>query len=224
MRPTMNAATTTVPEDRESAQHRGRSDDPARRSNRLNVLIVDDNDISRCGLRLIVSTQSWVNVCEVAADLSGAINCIGLFSPDVMLCASAMKDARRTCRTLRRAAPQSVLLLITSANQVTAQTLNSFAAYDHISTNSPARQILSKIRLASLGIRVSSETPPALLSNRQQEVLELLAAGDTNSEIGRQLYLSAHTVKQHSCAIYRKLQVRNRAEAIRRAQSLGLLT
>lgn len=224
MRPTMNAAAMTAPEDRESAQDGERSAGPERRPNRLNVLIVDDNDISRCGLRLIVSTQSWVNVCDVAADLSGAIDCIRLFSPDVTLCASAMKDARKTCRTLCRAAPQSVLLLVTSANQVTAQTLNSFAAYDHISTNSPARQILSKIRLASLGIRVSSETPPALLSNRQQEVLELLAAGETNSEIGRQLYLSAHTVKQHSCAIYRKLQVRNRAEAIRRAQVLGLLT
>jgi DNA-binding NarL/FixJ family response regulator len=55
-------------------------------------------------------------------------------------------------------------------------------------------------------------------------VPELLGAGDTTGEITGRLYLCAHTVKQRTCAIYRKPQVRNRAEAIRRAQSLGLLT
>jgi ATP/maltotriose-dependent transcriptional regulator MalT len=70
---------------------------------------------------------------------------------------------------------------------------------------------------------MDAEPQEDLLSTRQREVLELLAAGDTNGEIAHKLFLSAHTVKQHTCAIYRKLQVRNRAEAISRAQGLGLL-
>lgn len=199
---------------------------PRPRAGRLNVLIIDEHDVSRCGLRLIVSTQSWVGSCQAAAELAAAEDYIERVMPDVILYAArpGMEEAREACRSLRRLAPDSVLLLMSAANRVTAQTLNSVAAYDHISTNSPAKQILKSIRLASLGIRIAPEAPAALLSARQQEVLELLAAGETNGEIARRLYLSAHTVKQHTCAIYRKLQVRNRAEAIRRAQDLGLLT
>jgi two-component system response regulator DesR len=61
------------------------------------------------------------------------------------------------------------------------------------------------------------------LSEREREVLELVATGATNSEIGRRLFLSRHTVKEHTSALYRKLEVRNRAEAVQRAQRMGLI-
>jgi ATP/maltotriose-dependent transcriptional regulator MalT len=54
-------------------------------------------------------------------------------------------------------------------------------------------------------------------------VLELLAAGFTNPEIADRLHLSKHTIKEHTSAVYRKLEVRNRTEAVQRAQRLGLL-
>jgi DNA-binding NarL/FixJ family response regulator len=53
-------------------------------------------------------------------------------------------------------------------------------------------------------------------------VLTLMASGATNREIAGLLYLSPHTVKEHTSALYRKLRVRNRAEAVRRAERLGL--
>jgi ATP/maltotriose-dependent transcriptional regulator MalT len=55
-------------------------------------------------------------------------------------------------------------------------------------------------------------------------VLELMASGATNPEIGETLHLSKHTVKEHSSAVYRKLGVRNRTQAVQRAQRLGLFT
>jgi ATP/maltotriose-dependent transcriptional regulator MalT len=61
------------------------------------------------------------------------------------------------------------------------------------------------------------------LSERERTVLELLAGGATNPEIADSLHLSKHTVKEHTSAVYRKLGVRNRTEAVRRAQRLGLL-
>ena len=61
------------------------------------------------------------------------------------------------------------------------------------------------------------------LSDREQEVLSLIATGSTNKEIAGQLHLSPHTVKEHTSAIYRKLGVRNRAEATRQAQRLKIL-
>lgn len=193
---------------------------------RLSVLIIDEHDVARCGLRLILASQSWVGPCMSAPDISTAVDCVLQSAPSMILYAArpALQDAQQACRTLLDASPGSVLLLMSSADRVTAQTLNSVAAYAHISKKSSAREIVKTVRLASLGLRVTHENAPAtLLSTRQQEVLELLASGETNAEIAGRLYLSAHTVKQHTCAIYRKLQVRNRAEAIRRAQSLGLL-
>ena len=61
------------------------------------------------------------------------------------------------------------------------------------------------------------------LSERERAVLDLMADGKTNPEIGDALHLSRHTVKEHSSAVYRKLGVRNRTEAVQRSQRLGLL-
>jgi len=76
----------------------------------------------------------------------------------------------------------------------------------------------------SLGLDGFSECPvSAALSEREQEVLALIADGSTNKEIAARLHLSPHTIKEHTSAIYRKLGVRNRAEATRQAQRLKLL-
>ena len=64
--------------------------------------------------------------------------------------------------------------------------------------------------------------PP--LSEREREVLEAVASGATNREIAGQLFLSPHTVKEHTSSLYRKLGVRNRAEAVQKAQRLGLIS
>ena len=68
-----------------------------------------------------------------------------------------------------------------------------------------------------------SKATRSLLTDREREVLELVAAGATNREIAGRLFLSPHTVKDHTSALYRKLGARNRAEAILRAQRQGLL-
>jgi ATP/maltotriose-dependent transcriptional regulator MalT len=61
------------------------------------------------------------------------------------------------------------------------------------------------------------------LSDREREVLAGVASGRTNREIAGDLFLSPHTIKEHTSTLYRKLEVRNRAEAVQRAQRLGLL-
>jgi DNA-binding NarL/FixJ family response regulator len=68
-----------------------------------------------------------------------------------------------------------------------------------------------------------TDQPEPLLTEREREVLELIAGGSTNREIAEKLYLSPYTVKEHTSALYRKLGARNRAEAVRLAQQIGLL-
>jgi len=60
------------------------------------------------------------------------------------------------------------------------------------------------------------------LSPREREVLDLIASGAANREIAATLHLSPHTIKEHTSLLYRKLKARNRAEAVQRAQRLGL--
>jgi two-component system response regulator DesR len=65
---------------------------------------------------------------------------------------------------------------------------------------------------------------PLGLTERERSVLQLMGHGATNPEIAAELHLSRHTVKEHTSAVYRKLGVRNRTEAVQRGQRLGLLT
>ena len=62
-----------------------------------------------------------------------------------------------------------------------------------------------------------------LLSERERQVLHLIAGGATNREIAERLFLSPHTVKDHTSTLYKKVKAKNRADAIQRAQRLGLL-
>jgi two-component system response regulator DesR len=95
-----------------------------------------------------------------------------------------------------------------------------------VSKDLEAREVVAAVRRIGMGRtmfppKASQPAPP--LTEREREVLEAIAAGATNREIAARLYLSPHTVKEHTSALYRKLGVRNRAEAVQRAQRVGLL-
>jgi ATP/maltotriose-dependent transcriptional regulator MalT len=82
------------------------------------------------------------------------------------------------------------------------------------------------VRMVGLGMDVFQPqvaSAATLLSERERAVLDLIAGGATNREIASELHLSPHTVKDHTSVLYKKLKVRNRAEAVQRAQRLGLL-
>jgi two-component system response regulator DesR len=95
-----------------------------------------------------------------------------------------------------------------------------------VSKDLEARDLAAAVRMVGLGMTMfarKAEQPQPLLSEREREVLDLIAAGSTNREIAEQLYLSPHTIKEHTSALYRKLGARNRAEAVQLAQRIGLL-
>ena len=154
-----------------------RIDDSMRRQSRATILIVEENDVARCGLKLIMVSQKWVSGCVCASDVSSAIDLIGQRVPDVILYGARPKldGAHQAGRVLRATAPTSVLVLMTGADRVTAQTLNLVGAVAHISRNCPAADIVKSVRLASLGLTVSDAGAPTLLSTRQQEHIPTIA-------------------------------------------------
>jgi two-component system response regulator DesR len=95
-----------------------------------------------------------------------------------------------------------------------------------VSKDLDAGELARAVHRVGLGMTMfppKGRQPAPLLSEREREVLDLIAAGSTNREIAAQLFLSPHTVKEHTSVVYRKLGARNRAEAVQRAQRIGLL-
>jgi DNA-binding NarL/FixJ family response regulator len=128
---------------------------------------------------------------------------------------------------MRAAEPSTRVLLMSGAGEISPGAARAAGASGFAFKDWPARRIAGAVRMVGLGGTVfESHDPPAALglSDRERAVLELMSSGATNPEIAGELHISRHTVKEHTSALYRKLGVRNRTEAVQRAQRLGLLT
>ncbi|MHB1570104.1 MAG: response regulator transcription factor [Solirubrobacteraceae bacterium] len=194
---------------------------------RVCVLVLDDEDLVHWGFRLLLANQPWAERCLPAHRDEEALGMARRYSPHVALVdVGALEMAPDAfCRALAEVSPGTQVLLLTAASAMPASTLRAYGASGYISRSWSARDLLSAIRTASDGRpctpRVASTA--SSLSARQEEILQLIAAGATNAEIAGRLYLSRHTVKQHTSALYRKLNVRNRTHAVQAAQRAGLI-
>jgi two-component system response regulator DesR len=129
------------------------------------------------------------------------------------------------CEAMRRESPRTRVLLISGAGWISPQAAKAAGASGFVSKDWSAHDVAMAVRMVGRGMTVfapRAEQPAAPLSEREREVLSLMASGATNKEIAERLFLSPHTVKEHTSALYRKLNVRNRAEAVQRAERLGL--
>ena len=130
------------------------------------------------------------------------------------------------CQASRDASPGTRILLISGAGRMSPAAARAAGASGFVSKDLEAREVTSAVRLVGMGMTLfppKSDQPAPPLTDREREVLALIAAGSTNREIAERLYLSPHTVKEHTSALYRKLNARNRAEAVQRAQRVGLI-
>jgi DNA-binding NarL/FixJ family response regulator len=193
----------------------------------LRVLVVDDHDVVHWGLRTLLSSQRWVERCLTARTGAEAVLLARRWEPDVALVDLFLEgeSGADVCEQLRAASPRTRVLFLSGAGRLSAAAARTAGASGFISKDRRARELAAAIRAVGGGATLfgaAEERPTAVLSEREQEVLDLVAAGRTNREIAAGLHLSPHTVKEHTSALYRKLGARNRAEAVRRAQRLGL--
>jgi DNA-binding NarL/FixJ family response regulator len=194
----------------------------------LRVLVVDDHDVVHWGFRLLLERQPWVERCAAARTADEALELADHLHPDVALVDLFLgggSGAELTADIVARA-PDTRVLLISGAGTVSRAVASRAGASGFVSKDWGAPDVVKAVRMVALGMEVfgpQREEEPATLSPREREILSEIASGATNREIGRRLYLSPHTVKEHTSSIYRKLDVRNRAEAVKRAQRLGLI-
>jgi DNA-binding NarL/FixJ family response regulator len=195
---------------------------------KLRVLVVDDHEVVHWGLRLMLGEQPWVERCLSARTGAEAMTLLARYHPHVALVDLfvGQESGAEICERLRAESPATNVLLISGAGRISPNVARSAGAAGFISKDWPAADIAGAVRMVGLGMTVfrphDAPAGPAL-SEREREVLDLIGSGATNREIAEQLFLSPHTVKEHTSSLYRKLSVRNRAEAVQKAQRLGLI-
>jgi DNA-binding NarL/FixJ family response regulator len=208
----------------------------------LRIVLVDDHAIVRQGLRSILEREDDLSVVGEASSADAALAVVARTDPDVVLLDLKLSTGSDTeglalCSELTsRSAGLSVLVLTTFLDDDlvveaihrgacgyvikdvdTTGLLRSIRAVARHETAFDSRSAVAMVR----SIRTGEEE--SRLTVRQQKVLELLARGMSNREIGRELYISETTVKFHVRNIMRKLESTTRAEVVYQASKLGLI-
>jgi two-component system response regulator DesR len=201
----------------------------ANEAQRLGVLLVDNRDIVHIGLRIVLQRQRWVTRVLSARRSADAVLIASRHQPEVALVDLFVGDEWGTqiCGALLEAAPDLRVLLTTSSGWLSQQDARAAGASGFVAKDSPVPELLAAIRAVADGEQHfvwRPEVARGALSARQQEILNLMAQGATNHAIADALGLSLDTIKHHATLMYRRLDVRNRAEAVHLGQRLGLLT
>ncbi len=198
----------------------------------IRVLIVDDHDVVHWGLRIMLERQPWISRSFSAHNGAEAVAQTTQHNVDLALVDLFVgsESGPEICERLHEVQPGMRLLLISGAGQISSRAAAACGASGFVSKDSRGAEIIRAVGMVAVGMSVFQDDPadaPSTflqLSERERQVLALVAQGATNREIAAQLHLSPYTVKEYASTLYRKLDVRNRLEAVQRAEKLGLIS
>jgi len=212
---------------------------PSLSSAPLRLLVVDDHPVVRDGLSSMFSRDPEFEVLGEAADGAEAIRLAEKLRPDVILMdlrMPGMDGVTAIAELARRGVAARVLVLTTYDTDTHVLPAIEAGATGYLLKDAPRADLLRAVRAAARGESVLSPAVAARLmsrvrspgagplSQRELEVLELVAAGTTNREAAARLFITEATVKTHLVNIYVKLGVGDRAAAVAEAFNRGLLT
>jgi DNA-binding NarL/FixJ family response regulator len=212
---------------------------PPRRGAPIRLLIVDDHPVVRDGLRGMFSGDDGFEVLGAAADGLEAVTLAEAVRPDVVLMdlrMPGMDGVTAIGRLAERGVAAKVLVLTTYDTDSDVVPAIAAGATGYLLKDAPREELLRAVRAAARGESVLSPSvatrlvgqvrSPARepLSQRELEVLGLVARGHTNRDAAARLFVSEATVKTHLLHIYAKLGVNDRAAAVAVAFERGLLT
>jgi two-component system response regulator NreC len=206
----------------------------------ITIAIADDHAVVRTGLRMLLDAEEGFEVVAEASDVPGARRSVLAYKPHVLLLDLNMpgEESLAAIPELLAASPTTAVVVLTMQNDpaFARQALRA-GARGYVLKEAADAELLEAVRLAAqggtylnpqLGARVAAEPPPLHgppddLTERELEVLRLIALGHTNTEIAVQLYLSVRTVESHRAHIQQKLRRSTRAELVRYALDRGLV-
>lgn len=205
------------------------------------IIVVDDHDLFRSGLIELLRTDPGLTVCGEGSNGADAIMLAREHRPDVALLDIEMPGPgiRAVLREVLNASPHTGVIVLSMHDEPdlvvdviesgasgylhkTAQRAELAAAIGRASRHDD--NVLLSVSRKTISRLARSNTAEALLSGREQQVLQLLAQAKSNRDIGRELHISDGTVKRHLTNLYNKLGATSRLQAVRRANQLGLLS
>src|SRR6266545_4334376 len=204
----------------------------------IRVLIVDDHELLRAGLRSRLEREDGISVVGEADSAERAVIVARAVQPDLILLDLLLprKNGYDVIPELADVAPQAKVLVVSSqAAPSSVRRALSAGAAGYLPKRSSDRELVAAIRLVAggggyvepdLGAKlVSPNGSPALepLSERERDILHVLALGYTNQEIAKKLFISVRTVDTHRAHIMRKLQLETRAELVMFALANGVI-
>jgi two-component system response regulator DesR len=194
----------------------------------VKVLVVDEQEIVQIGMRALFASCGWVCRSFAAVDPEIALGIARRHSPQLVLVGMRVGgySGLQLAEELRRAVPSCHIVLMADTKAVDCRAAAAHGADAVILKSDPLAHILrtSSDLLAGRHHAIVSPMRTATgLSRREGQVLEHVVRGMSNPEIASLLHVSRDTVKQHTSAVYRKLGVRNRAEAASVARERGLV-
>ncbi|WKD58323.1 Transcriptional regulatory protein LiaR [Corynebacterium capitovis DSM 44611] len=211
----------------------------------IRVLLADDHEIVRLGLRAVLEEAEDIIVVGEVATAEGAISTACAGGIDVVLMDLRFRAGADGARVTTGAEATAVIrssmehppkVLVVTNYDTDADILGAIeaGAVGYLLKDAPPEELLAAVRSASKGdpalspvvrdrLRTRDATPRSALTPRELEVLQLVAGGASNREIGQGLMLSEATVKSHLVHIYDKLGVRSRTSAVASAREQGVL-
>ena len=206
----------------------------------IRVLIADDHSVVCEGLRMFLGRDPDLAVVGQAADGEEAVRMAQALRPDVVLMDLLMPvmDGIAATTAIRRELPETEVIVLTSAleSDFVIAAIKA-GAIGYLLKDTQAHELRRAIKAAAAGQvqlspqasaylmhKVRTDEAPVVLTDRETEVLHLLAQGQSNKEIARTLQITEDTVKSHVKHILAKLGVQSRTQAVLSAQQRGLIS
>jgi two-component system, NarL family, response regulator NreC len=202
----------------------------------INIVLADDHEVVRAGLRLLLQGEDGLHVVGEAGDVPGALRLVEASRPDILVLDLNMPGPPSLAAIAAVKDKCAVVILTMQDDPIFAREALRAGARAYVLKEAAGAELVTAVRIAArggtylnpqLGARMATEdaavaTAPDDLTEREMEVLRLIALGHTNTEIGVRLFLSVRTVETHRAHIQRKVGRTTRAELVRYATERGL--
>ena len=205
------------------------------------IVIADDHRVVRSGLRMVLDREEDLEVVAEAGDVADAHRYVRAHRPDVLILDLNMPGdpSLPAIPVFLEESPKThVVVLTMQEDPAFAREALQAGASAYVLKEAADDELVQAVRAAAaggifltpqLGARIAAAPPEASgppddLTEREVEILRLIALGHTNAEIARQLFLSVRTVESHRAHIQHKIRLTSRAELVRYALEHGLMT
>jgi two-component system response regulator NreC len=218
--------------------HTPTRDDAASPSRTTRIVVADDHAVVRSGLRLLLEAEDDLTVVAVAGDVDDARRLTLAHRADVLVLDLNMPGKPTLPEIPALASATAVVVLTMQNDPAFARQALTAGARAYVLKEAADAELVEAVRAAAnggtylnpqLGARLAAAPPepvgpPDDLTEREVEILRLIALGHTNAEIGQRLFLSVRTVESHRAHIQQKIRRTTRAELVRYALEHGFVT